>query len=83
MDSSRLKDKVFEEIRLIPNDRLAELYDFIHFFRIGLESQNRSKDEQFMEFAGCWNDMTTKEFQEFSYEIADRRKSSFSRRRKQ
>ena len=29
--------KVIDEIKRIPPSRLSEVYDFIHFFRLGLE----------------------------------------------
>ena len=31
--------KVIDEIKRIPPSRLSEVYDFIHFFRLGLESE--------------------------------------------
>lgn len=36
MQTSALHLKVIEEIKLIPEDSLLKLYDFIHFFRVGL-----------------------------------------------
>ena len=32
-----LIDKIVQELRDIPEDRLAEIYNLIHYFRIGLE----------------------------------------------
>lgn len=71
--------QVIEEIRLVPKDRLREIYNFIHFFRLGLETV-RDETEDIMRFAGCWQDMTDDEFEDFSQEIADRRKQAFSGR---
>jgi hypothetical protein len=34
-----------------------------------------------MQFAGCWEDMPEEEFENFSEEIAERRKRAFSERR--
>ena len=31
-----LQDKIINEINHIPNDKLNELYDLIHYFRLGL-----------------------------------------------
>jgi hypothetical protein len=31
-----LQKQLFEEIELIPADKYAELYDFLHYFRLGL-----------------------------------------------
>ena len=67
--------QVIEEIRLVPKDRLREIYNFIHFFRLGLETI-RDETEDIMRFAGCWQDMTDDEFEDFSQEIADRRKQA-------
>ena len=55
--------QVIDEIRLVPKDRLREIYNFIHFFRLGLEkSQNDTED--IMQFAGCWQDMKDDEFEQ-------------------
>ncbi|MCI5150758.1 MAG: hypothetical protein D3916_15475 [Candidatus Electrothrix sp. MAN1_4] len=36
---------VIEEIRLVPKNRLRDVYNFIHFFRLGLETvQDESED---------------------------------------
>ena len=73
--------QVIEEIRLVPKDRLREIYNFIHFFRLGLENETVQDDtEDIMRFAGCWQDMTDEDFEEFSQEIAERRKQAFSGR---
>lgn len=32
-----LIDKIVQELRDIPEDKLAEIYNLIHYFRIGLE----------------------------------------------
>jgi len=34
-----LKDKLINEISLIPNEKLVELYNFIHYFRLGTEKE--------------------------------------------
>lgn len=34
-----LIDKIIQELRDIPEDKLAEIYDIIHYFRLGLESE--------------------------------------------
>lgn len=36
MPSHELHNRLMDEIRLIPESRLAELFDFIHFFRLGV-----------------------------------------------
>ena len=71
--------EVMEEIRLVPKDRLPTVYDFIHFFRLGLETV-RDDTEEIMRFAGCWQDMADEEFRDFSEDIAERRRQAFSGR---
>lgn len=41
-----MKSRLYEEIELIPEDRLAELYNFVHFFRLGLEKAQDSSVSQ-------------------------------------
>ncbi|POZ51574.1 hypothetical protein [Methylovulum psychrotolerans] len=31
-----LQEQIFDEIKQIPSEKLAEIYDLIHYFRIGL-----------------------------------------------
>ncbi|OQY57671.1 MAG: hypothetical protein B6245_15840 [Desulfobacteraceae bacterium 4572_88] len=71
--------EIIDEIRLVPEDRLPVIYDFIYFFRLGLETV-RDEREEIMRFAGCWQDMTDDEFEEFSHEITKRRRQAFLRR---
>lgn len=80
MESSTLKSKVLEEINLVPEDRLRQVYDFVHYFRLGLET-SRSNGKQIMDFAGCWRDMPDEMFTDFLEEITQRRQQAFSRRR--
>lgn len=77
---NELQTKLVEEIMLIPNERLSELYNFIHFFRVGLETA-KSGQKNTMRFAGSWKDMADMEFKEFSEEIAGRRRYAFSGRK--
>jgi hypothetical protein len=37
-----LIQKIFQELQDIPEDKLAEIYDLIHYFRLGL-GQERTK----------------------------------------
>jgi len=79
MEASEIQDKVIEEIKLVPKERLPEIFNFIHFFRIGLKSVENAPSE-IMRFAGCWQDMTDEEFKELSDEIVTRRRQTFSRK---
>jgi hypothetical protein len=38
-----LQDQIIEEIKHIPAEKLAEVYDLIHYFRLGLQ---REKEQQ-------------------------------------
>ncbi len=80
MGKSIMRDRVIKELKLIPEYKLSELYDFIHYFRIGLQKSKGNMD-QIMKFAGCWKDMSEEVFNEFLKEISQRRKQAFSRRR--
>jgi hypothetical protein len=70
-----------EEIQLIPEHKLEEVYDFVHYFRIGLREAVRGDKEEVMKFAGFWSDLPDDVFQEFTREISERREQAFSRRR--
>ena len=57
-----IKRRVLQEIELIPEDKLADLYNFLHYFRLGLEKAHPPKREQILAFAGCWQDMPDEMF---------------------
>ncbi len=74
-----IRDRVIEEIKLLPEHMLAEVYDFVHYFRLGLQ-KTRADADQIMKYAGCWQDMPEEIFEEFVQEIARRRRVAFSGR---
>jgi len=76
-----LRDQVIEEVQRIPEMHLAEVFDLLHFFRVGLESSRIHSTDTPMSFAGAWEDMDNAVFAEFQEEIATRRRQAFSRRR--
>lgn len=80
MALTNIRTKVITEINLIPEDKLEELYNFIHYWRLNVESSPGSL-EQTMQFAGCWNDMSDEMFANFSEEINIRRQQAFFERR--
>ena len=80
MGESIIRDKVMEEIKLIPEHKLSEVYDFIHYFRIGLQ-KSKVNINQIMQFAGCWKDMSEDLFNDFLEEISKRRSQAFAGRR--
>lgn len=79
MMETEIQGKIMAEIRLVPEEKLTELYEFIHFFRLGLETA-KDDSEDIMQYAGSWQDMTSEEFEQFSDEILKRRRHSISRR---
>lgn len=82
MTSLLIKNKVLQEIDLIPEDKLTEVYHFIHYFRLGLETAQLAQSKPILAFAGCWQDMPDEMYQAFTIEIEDRRRQAFGRRRK-
>ncbi|MBO3464484.1 hypothetical protein G7B40_032400 [Aetokthonos hydrillicola Thurmond2011] len=85
MDSLNIRAKVFTEISLVPEEKLEELYNFIHYFRLGVEvcgvEVSKETLNPSMDFAGCWNDMSEEMFANFYEEIRTRRQQAFSGRR--
>ena len=81
MTPMMIKSKVLQEIDLIPEDKLSDLYNFIHYFRLGLEKSQTKKSDRILAFAGCWKDMPDEMFADFTVEIAERRRQAFVRRR--
>ncbi len=80
MENSFIRKKVYDEIELIPEYKLTEIYDFLHYFRLGLLASEPDQTNQTMKFAGCWRDMSDDEFNEFMNEIIQRRQRAFSGR---
>lgn len=74
------KQKVVEELEMIPQDKLPELYDLIHHYRLGLEKSG-SRRSQILQLAGSWSEMTEEEFTTFLEEIPERRSTAFAHRR--
>lgn len=76
MPESMIREKLAKEIELLPEEKLSEIYEFIHCFRLGFQKSSETQVDDIMEFAGCWKDMP-----EFSEEIEERRQKAFNRRR--
>lgn len=76
-----LKSKVLQEIEQIPEDKLADLYNFIHQFRLKLERRKATEGVSFLAFAGCWTDLSDEVFDEFIEDVNTRRQNAFARRR--
>ncbi len=37
-----LQEQIIEEIKQIPNEKLEEIYDLIHYFRLGIAQEKQS-----------------------------------------
>lgn len=81
MTSSVTKDKLINEISLLPDDKLGEVYNFIHYFRLGTD-KTRKSDTNLLSFSGSWKDMDDEEFDDYLSDISERRNKAFSRRRR-
>jgi len=80
MTTVTLRRKVIEEIQNLPEEKLREIYNVIHFFRVGVESVKSTHHDNIMTFAGCWDDIPDEEFHTFLLEITNRRSNAFSGR---
>ena len=81
MASTRLKDKILSEISLLPQDKLSEVYNFLHSFRLGEETGKIEADIDLMSFSGSWKEMDNETFDDFLSDIANRRRRTFRDRR--
>ncbi|MBD6615116.1 hypothetical protein FNW02_04415 [Komarekiella sp. 'clone 1'] len=80
MEPSNLRTKLLKEINLIPEEKLEELYNFIYYFRVGVEA-SKGTAERIMQFGGCWYDMSDETLADLNEEIITRRQQDFLRRR--
>ena len=79
MGMSVMQERIVEEIKLIPEQRLLEIYEWVRRFRRNLQYSPHHL-ERTMKFAGCWLDMPAETFLEFSQDITERRAQTFARR---
>jgi len=80
--SQNIKEKIIKEVEKIPEDKIAELYDVIHFFRIGVESQKKvikDSKQAILNFFGIWRDISPEEATVLD-EIQSRRERTFRER---
>jgi hypothetical protein len=73
MTTSELRDRLRDEIRELPDSHLQEVFNIIHFFRLGLERESPTTVSDVMHFAGAWEDM--EDADGFEVELRDRRSS--------
>ena len=84
IDLSPLRARVIEEINLLPGEKLLDIYEFIHYFRVGLEISSprvNSSAQHILGLAGSWSDIPNETFTLFLEEVDQRRQKAFVRRR--
>ena len=59
------KEKIFQEIKLIPEEKLADVYALLHHFRLSLKA-SQTKLRPVMQYAGIWQDMPADIFAEIT-----------------
>ena len=77
-----IKEKIIREMKKIPEEKITELYDVIHFFRIGIESRKKdikNRSRAALKFFGIWEDMSPEEAAVLD-EIGSRRQKTFRKR---
>ena len=80
MKATISKEKILQEIKLIPEEKLADVYALLHHFRLSLKA-TQTKPRSIMQYAGIWRDMPTDMFAELTVGISARRQQAFSGRR--
>lgn len=81
MDKTIIRNKLIKEVNLIPEYKLSEIYNIIHYFRIGLQI-SKHVETDILKFAGCWNELPEEVFNKFLYDVKNRREKAFEGRRK-
>jgi len=81
MPSIITRDKLLNEIKLLPNEMLSDVYNFIHSFRLRTEENSIEDNDDIMSFSGGWRDLDNKVFEDLLSDIEERRSESFINRR--
>jgi len=79
MTLSVTKDTLINEISLLPEDKLGEMYNLIHKFRLGAEKA-KQKESNVLSFSGAWKDMDDEIFNDYLSDISERRSKAFGSR---
>ncbi|MFA6054787.1 MAG: hypothetical protein WC769_05365 [Thermodesulfovibrionales bacterium] len=77
-----IKEKIMKEVEKIPKNKIAQLYDVVHLFRVEVESPKKAPKDMCIEaakFFGIWNDISTEENAVLE-EIQTRRKRTYRTR---
>ncbi len=81
MSSVMIRTQLIDEINLIPDRKLSEIYNFIRYFRLGVEKEAVTNKKDSLSYAGSWKKMDSELYDDFMSDIADRRRNAFSNRR--
>ena len=81
MSSMMIKTRLIDEIDLIPDSKLSDIYNFVRYFRLGIEKEATKNKKDLMSYAGSWQKMDAELYDGYMEEIADRRRNAFSTRR--
>jgi propanediol dehydratase small subunit len=76
-----IKRELINEIDLIPDDKILEVYNFIHYFRLGTQKVQTKNTKELLSYAGSWKEMDDEVFDDYMLDIVKRRKKAFSGRR--
>ncbi len=77
-----IKEKIMKEVEKIPKNKIAQLYDVVHLFRVEVESPPKAPKDRHIEakkFFGIWKDITPEENAVLE-EIQARRKRTYRTR---
>lgn len=76
MNTEEMRERLLDEIKCIPDVRVAEVCDLLHFFRVGLEkaAPREGAAADLMSFAGSWSDMPEEQFASLAAEWRERRR---------
>jgi len=80
MKVSTMREKLFDEIAKIPDEKVPEVFDLLHHFSIGL-GVKASNPQKILKLAGGWQDMPEDDFKDFLTDVTTRRKNAFISRR--
>lgn len=71
-------DTILKELKEVPLNRLQDLYSFIRSLKADVKRSDTSR-EKILSFAGCFSDMTDKQYDEFVEETKKTRATLFDR----
>jgi len=67
-----------KELKNVPVDRLKDLYSIIHSLRANTKKSDKTS-RKILSFAGSFNDMTDKDYNDFLNQTKDTRNNLFDR----